>query len=42
VAAQSSSAVPQELPRTGGDAAVLALAGTVLLTSGVVLRRRVG
>jgi LPXTG-motif cell wall-anchored protein len=38
--AQSAPA-EEQLPRTGEDAALLALAGTLLLGGGVALRRRV-
>jgi LPXTG-motif cell wall-anchored protein len=40
-AAAQSAPAEEQLPRTGEDAALLALAGTVLLAGGVVLRRRV-
>jgi LPXTG-motif cell wall-anchored protein len=41
-AATTAQAQPggQQLPRTGEDAALLALSGTLLLAGGVVLRRR--
>ena len=38
--AQSSPAAEPELPRTGADEGLVALAGGVLLASGLALRRR--
>jgi LPXTG-motif cell wall-anchored protein len=38
--AQSSPAAQEELPRTGADEGLVALAGGVLLASGFALRRR--
>jgi LPXTG-motif cell wall-anchored protein len=36
-----ATAAQEQLPRTGADAGLLALGGTVLLAGGLVLRRRV-